>query len=134
LERSELSASGYTWIFLGRILNVYLLWQPVYYRLNIATQGRGSEFQLDAVFELIMHWERIMMCDTSRKGQFCFVVGFILTLALSAMTVQAATFVTVNGEAVIEAENYTRLSGSFPGPWFFSSTLPGYRGSGYMRS
>jgi hypothetical protein len=44
------------------------------------------------------------------------------------------TFITVNDEAVIEAENYTRLAGSRGGSWFLNTAIAGYKGTGYLQS
>jgi hypothetical protein len=44
----------------------------------------------------------------------------------------AATYKTVNGEVVIEAENYSRLAGSTGGEWSESKEKSGFTGSAYM--
>ncbi|MBN1669585.1 MAG: chitobiase/beta-hexosaminidase C-terminal domain-containing protein, partial [Kiritimatiellae bacterium] len=46
----------------------------------------------------------------------------------------AATFKTVNGEVVIEAENYSRLGGTKGGTWYANTARAGYLGAGYMQS
>ena len=56
---------------------------------------------------------------------------FILGLVSEAWT---ATFKTVNGEVVMESENYTRLGGYIGGEWFKNTTESNYKGSGYMQS
>ena len=48
--------------------------------------------------------------------------------------VDAAIFQTINGEAVIDAEQYTRLGGTVGGTWFVNTEKTGYGGSGYLEA
>ncbi|WP_373498640.1 MopE-related protein [Desulfococcus sp.] len=47
---------------------------------------------------------------------------------------EAATFQTIGGEVVIDAEQYTRLGGSVGGTWFVNTQKTGFIGSGYIES
>ena len=58
----------------------------------------------------------------------------LFMMFLAVESVSAATFKTVDGEVVVEAEQYTRRGGSVGGSWFKSTKRSGYTGSGYMQS
>lgn len=68
-----------------------------------------------------------------RKAQSAVIFCIALTLALAADSAQAATFVTVGGEAVIEAESFTRRGGSVGGQWSVMTDLAGSNGA-YIES
>ncbi|MBN1673067.1 MAG: chitobiase/beta-hexosaminidase C-terminal domain-containing protein [Kiritimatiellae bacterium] len=64
-----------------------------------------------------------------------FRVGIWLVLAVGAAGPScAATFKTVGGEVVIEAEDYTRLGGSLGGAWYLNTARAGHLGTGYVQS
>ncbi|MGV7223149.1 MAG: hypothetical protein ACQ9MH_16660 [Nitrospinales bacterium] len=77
----------------------------------------------------------VRMTRTQRNIAFYSILaGLLLLVLLSADTLLAATFRTVNGEVVIEAEQYTRLGGSRGGTWFVNTQQSGFKGSGYIES
>ena len=58
----------------------------------------------------------------------------ILTVLFVLCTINVySQFQTINGEVVIEAENYKSISGTW-GTWEFKTEISGYEGSGYMQS
>lgn len=63
------------------------------------------------------------------------LVALLLCCAGIATTTEAAaeTFQTIAGEAVIEAETFTRKAGSL-GDWFINDALPGHSGTGYVQA
>jgi hypothetical protein len=75
-----------------------------------------------------------MKCTIFLKAQITVVFCIAITFTLVVDAAKAATFVTVDGEAVIEAENFTRRGGSVGGQWSLMTDLSGYNGTGYIES
>jgi hypothetical protein len=65
------------------------------------------------------------------------MITIVMVMSFWAMTAAggwAATFQTVDGEVVIEAENYSRLGGTTGGTWYTNDAYSGYHGDGYLQS
>jgi hypothetical protein len=78
-----------------------------------------------------------MNCTVFQRAQIIVVFCFTLTFTLPVDTAKADTsftFVTVDGEAVIEAENITRRGGSVGGQWSKMTDLAGFNGTAYIES
>jgi hypothetical protein len=58
---------------------------------------------------------------------------FLMTFCTSGASM-AATYKTVDGQVLIEAEQYTRLGGTVGGKWTVSREKAGYSGSGYLQA
>ena len=79
--------------------------------------------------KILTHNGRCWHADIRVWLAFSAAVLFCMTGAATA-----ATFKTVNGEVVIESDQYTRLGGSQGGTWFVNTEKTGFNGSGYMES
>ncbi len=68
------------------------------------------------------------------RGFAIATVGILCFVLVAVENGSAATFQTVNGQVVIEAENFTRLGGTIGGTWYLNNEKTGYLGSGYIQS
>ena len=71
---------------------------------------------------------------TRRRFGMITIGMAMFLMAMTAAGGWAATFQTVDGEVVIEAENYSRLGGTTGGTWYTNDAYSGYRGDGYLQS
>lgn len=102
--------------------------------------GQSEKGELVAIRFRNKKLRGIGMGFTSGNGRSHLICTAAITCALLCFafmatgTASAATFKSVSGEVVIEAETYTRLGGNLGGAWFKNDEKKGYKGTGYIQS